>query len=349
MKKKKIGFISRVYPRFAVFVAGMSLGACAIVIILGYLAIAADIVSMSGDKNAFFYIITLLFASSLIAITATCIFGRRLFRSILEVTSAMQKVAEGDFSVRVSENSGETEFTRISKSFNLMAEELEKNEMLKSDFISNVSHEFKTPLAAIQNCASLLDDDSLSAEERSEYGAMMRDSADYLLNMCTNILRLSKIESSSILSDKSQFSLDEQIRLSILMLEKSWSAKNITLDIELEKVTITANREMLSQIWINIIGNAIKFTPENGHIYITLKNNDGMAIASFRDDGIGMNEETLQRIFDKFYQGDTSHKSNGNGLGLAIASKIARLHSGFIEAESTPNVGSVFTVYLPIR
>ena len=343
-----MGFVSRVYPRFAVFVAGMSLGACTIVIILGYLAIAADIVSMSGDKNGFFYIITLLFASSIIAITATCIFGRRLFRSLLEVTSAMQKVAEGDFSVRVSEKAGETEFSRISKSFNMMAEELEKNEMLKSDFISNVSHEFKTPLAAIQNCATLLDDDSLSGEERAEYGAMMRDSADHLLNMCTNILRLSKIESSSILSDKSSFSLDEQIRLSLLMLEKSWSEKNIQLDIDLEKVTVTANKEMLSQIWINIIGNAIKFTPENGHIGITLRNEDGMAVARVSDDGIGMSDETLQRIFDKFYQGDTSHKSKGNGLGLAIASKIARLHSGYIKAESTENVGSVFTVYLPL-
>ena len=114
------------------------------------------------------------------------------------------------------------------------------------------------------------------------------------------------------------------------------------------KTVVTANKEMLSQIWINIIGNAIKFTPENGHIGITLRNEDGMAVATVSDDGIGMNDETLQRIFDKFYQGDTSHKSKGNGLGLAIASKIARLHSGYIKAESTENVGSVFTVYLPL-
>lgn len=347
-KKRFINPVSRISSRFALFISGVTLGASLITVLVGHLIITLGVLRFPKDGGILPPIVTFLVTSAFLVILFSCIFGRKVFKTILEVSGAMQKVAGGDFSVRVRSHVKSSEFSKMADSFNFMTAELEKKETLAEDFISNVSHEFKTPLAAIQNCCSLLDDPSLSDEERHEYGTMLRESADHLLGMCTNILHLSKLENSFCITDRERFSLDEQIRRSILLLEKRWSEKEIELDIDLESTIVSASKNLLSLVLVNIIGNAIKFSEKGSSVAINLKKSSGFAIVEVVDSGIGMSKETLEKIFEKFYQGDSSHKSEGNGLGLPLAKRIIDLHGGEISVRSSEGVGSVFTVKLPL-
>jgi len=311
---------------------------------------AIRLLPIHSTRFGFFLPGVLIFiVSYAIAAVLTVFVCNKLLRPVVELSRASEKVAKGDFSVRLDESSDVDELRTALKNFNTMVEDLGATETLSSDFIANVSHEFKTPLAAIEGYAMLLQDPSLTEEERTEYAEKIRLNSTRLSDLAGNILLLSKLENQRFEPVGTPFSLDEQIREEILVLEPKWSEKNLSLDVDLETVRYTGNAGLLRQVWLNLIGNAVKFTPEGGTVAVhLLREEDGIRF-TISDTGIGMSEETLSHIFEKFYQGDTSRRSEGNGLGLALTKRILDVCGGRIEVSSTPGVGSAFCVHLPLR
>lgn len=295
-------------------------------------------------------LLIVIFLSLTVAGVVTAIISGMFLDPIDRMSEAMRKVTDGDFGIHIDEASAkrccvkniETMFT----DFNKMVDGLNSNEMLKTDFITNVSHEFKTPLAAIEGYASLLSATELNEEQR-EYTTNIIRSASRLTTLTGNILRLSKLDNQQIPLKKSEFSLDEQIRQAILLQEKSWSDKCLDIEPELDSVSYTGYEELMQHVWSNLTSNAIKFTPKNGSITFTLHENTDSVIATVTDNGIGMSEAEQHHVFDKFYQADTNHSAEGNGLGLPLVKKIVEMHNGSISVKSAPNEGSTFTVILP--
>lgn len=278
----------------------------------------------------------------------TAFISRTILQPIRDLNKATSEVAKGNFSVRVKEPL-DVEYASLTRNFNYMAEQLSDIETLRGDFISNVSHEFKTPLASIQGFAKLLQDDAVATSDdaRREYTQIIIDETTRLSNLASNILRLSKLENQTTIGKKTRFSIDEQIRKIILMLEPSWSKKNINLDIELESLYYYGNEDLMGQIWQNIIANAIKFTFENGTISVKLFKSEKNIKVIISDSGIGISDDIKIKIFDKFYQGDHSRKTEGNGLGLALVKRIMDLYNGNIKVENSSLGGTSFIVELP--
>lgn len=268
---------------------------------------------------------------------------------IRELSKAMQNVAHGDYTVTLKPERHKGEIRDLYQDFNQMVRELGSTETLHSDFISNVSHEFKTPLSAISGYAMLLQDDLLPPEERDEYIRIIIQSTKELSKMTGNVLQLSHLENESIICEKEYFRVDEQIRQVILRMEPLWAAKNLVINPELDQIIWYGNRELAAHIWNNLMDNAIKFTSSGGEINITARIDGNNLEVTFQDTGIGMTPEIQAHVFDKFYQGDTSHKKKGNGLGLALVHKIVTLHGGSIQLESIPDYGSTFKVLLPME
>ncbi len=285
----------------------------------------------------------------LIGATLSFVLNRLLLFPIRKLDRAMDEVSRGNFKVRLEEKYHYRDIAHIYKNFNLMVKELGANEMLKSDFISNVSHEIKTPITAVEGYAMLLEDPDISSDDKTKYVEKILLNTGRLSELVGNILLLSKLDNQNIRSGEEFFSLDEQIRESILLLEPKWSEKNIEFDAELESVSFLANRGILMHIWNNLIGNAVKFTPAGSTVGISLKESGGNAVFSVKDKGAGISEEQKARIFDKFYQGDSSHKSEGNGLGLSLVKRIVDIYGGTVEMQNLPEGGCVFTVALPAK
>ncbi len=288
----------------------------------------------------------------IISVLAGCIISylatRRPIKTAEEISKATKAVSKGDFSIRLDEKTSVEEFREMASNFNVMVKELENTEMLRKDFIENVSHEFKTPLSAIEGYTTLLQRKDLSEEKREEYIKKILLSTRRLNSLAGNILLLSRLENREIEIEKTDFCLDEQIRECILMLEDKWVEKSINIDVQLFPCSYCGNGELLAHVWQNIIGNAIKFAPQNGTVSIRLYccHNDVVVVIS--DNGVGMDEDTQKRVFEKFYQGDASRSTGGNGLGLALAKRIIDLHSGEITVQSELHKGAAFTVSLPV-
>lgn len=291
-------------------------------------------------------------AVTIFSIAVNMLFYRLLLRkpigAIEQLSDATKEIAKGNYDVNLEEDSRVEELRTMAHNFNLMAAELQSTEILRQDFVANVSHEFKTPLASLEGYATLLQSRNLSEEKRTEYLSKILISTRRLNDLTGNILLLSRLENQQLEVKKELFSLDEQIREIVLVLEHQWSEKNLDLDIDLDSVDFLGSRELLWEVWQNLIGNAIKFTPAEGTISLRLTEDASGVTAIVSDTGIGMDEETIGRIFEKFYQGDRSHASGGNGLGLPLAREIVALHGGTISVESAPEAGSRFTVFLPI-
>lgn len=270
--------------------------------------------------------------------------GKRFLKPIRELCSATGMVAKGDFSIRVAEPHNR-ELRALVSNFNQMTNDLGGIETLQRDFIDNVSHEFKTPLASIRGFAELLQNPQVDANDRIEYAEIIASESNRLSNLSSNILKLSKLENTEIVKNTEEFSLDEQIRRVILMLEPQWTAKSIELCVELEPATVCANDELMRQVWQNLLENAIKFTPENGWIEVKLTNKEKIYV-EISDTGSGISKENIPHIFDKFYQCDRSHSGMGNGLGLPLVKRIVELSGGDITVESEPDTGSKFIVAL---
>jgi signal transduction histidine kinase len=237
----------------------------------------------------------------------------------------------------------------MARSFNEMAQELSSIETLRSDFISNISHEFKTPIVSIKGFAKRLKKGTLSEEQRNEYIDIIISESDRLTRLSSNVLLLSRLENTEKVMEKALYPLDEQIRRAILLLEPQLQKKRLEVDAKIESVQIFAGEEVLSHLWINLLGNAIKFSPDGGTVGISLTQNGSEAVVTVSDTGAGMDEEMQRHIFDKFYQGDTSRATEGNGLGLSLVKRILELENGRISVDSEPGKGTRFIVSLPIR
>ncbi|MBR1781850.1 MAG: HAMP domain-containing histidine kinase [Oscillospiraceae bacterium] len=266
------------------------------------------------------------------------------------ISDATKRVSRGDFTVRIDplhEEGKEDYLDLMIHDLNTMIAELGSIETLKTDFISNVSHEIKTPIAVIQNYAQLLQSDALTEQQRREYPETIYDAATRLNTLISNILKLSRLENQQVGLSTQTFDLSGQVAECLLGFEPVWEEKQIEIVPAIEDgVTVDSDRELLSIVWNNLLSNAFKFTEPGGTVGVSLKNEGGCAVISVRDTGCGMTEETVRHIFDKFYQGDTSHATRGNGLGLALVKRILDMTGGEVRVMSAPGEGSTFTVTL---
>ena len=269
-------------------------------------------------------------------------------RPVKQIMTALDQVMQGDFTIRippVKEFAGETGFNEIIKAINAMTAELQGTETLRTDFIANVSHELKTPLAVMANLSTMLQQPGISEEDRIEYAKAISHSSRRLAALITNILKLNKLENQQIFPQPQEFDLGEQLCESLLAFEDAWENKNLEIETDIqEDVRIKSDPELLSLVWNNLISNAVKFTPEGGTIGVALNADEKNVIVSVKDTGCGIDPETGKHIFEKFYQGDTSHATQGNGLGLALVKRVVDILQGEISVQSTPVQGSTFTV-----
>ena len=263
------------------------------------------------------------------------------------ITEATEKIMSGDFSVRIKpmQSSGMEGFNQIAEAINQMAEELRGVETLRTDFIANVSHEMKTPLAVLQNYGTLLQAHDLTEEKRIEYAKGVTDASRRMADMMTNILKLNRLENQQIYPQVTEFDLGEQLCECLLQYENVWEKAEIEIDTDIaEDVTVRADVELLGLVWNNLFSNAFKFTESGGKVSIALTATEHYAVVKVADTGCGMSSEVGAHIFEKFYQGDTSHSVQGNGLGLALVKRVIDIMQGEISVESVVGKGSVFTV-----
>ncbi|KAA0546715.1 HAMP domain-containing histidine kinase [Bacillus sp. BGMRC 2118] len=267
---------------------------------------------------------------------------------IQKLIYAIEQLSEGNFQTRIDMKkvSYLSEFHNLTNSFNKLAEELESIELLRTDFIQNFSHEFKTPISSIQGFAKLLKNSSITEDEKQEYLNIIISETERMSGLADNILMLSKLENQSILSDRSMFNITEVMNRTIILLEPMLDKKNIELNLQLEQETYFGNEDLIGQVFLNIIENSIKFSENNGLVSIKMHRNDDCLRISITDNGCGMNEKTQKHIFDKFYQGDTSRTNQGNGIGLSIVKRIIDLHGGHIAVQSKGGKGTTFTIEL---
>ena len=299
--------------------------------------------------------VLLLGSFTVIAILTGALFSqiviRMITRPIREMSAAAQRMAEGDFDIELHEHTIAVEVSQMAESFTAMARELSATELLRSDFVSNVSHEMKTPVATIKGYAALLQKPDLDADARAAYADRILAASERLSSLTDNILLLSRLEREDMELQAAPFALDESLREALLLFEDRWDDGQRELELELEDVTCTGNEELLAIVWRNLLSNALKFTEPGDRIAVRLRREaraDGsQVVVEVADTGAGMEPEECQRIFEKFYQADRSHATEGSGLGLALAKRIVDLHGGSIRAESAPGAGSVFTVTLP--
>ena len=291
--------------------------------------------------------IWVLVVSSALAGVIALFLNHRILRPIRNLGSAMNRVAGGDFKLRIDSRSKSGDIQQLYRDFNVMVAELEKTEVLQSDFVSNVSHEFKTPINAIEGYAMLLQDADGATPEQREYVDKILHNTHRLSSLIGDILLLSKVENQTIAREATVFRLDEQVRQSILSLEPRWSEKEIEFDVDLEEISYRGDARLLMHVWSNLIGNAVKFNPPNGAVRLRLVRADGGVVFTVEDEGPGIPPEARKHIFDKFYQGDSSHREEGNGLGLALVKRILNVCGGEIAQENLPGRGCRFTVKLP--
>jgi len=306
--------------------------------------------SQAITVNAFLLIAAMTLSSIMIGFVLASFAPKFTFKRLTKISDGMREISNGNYKIRVSEvdKAGTlSEFGELERSFNQMASELDGVEIFRNDFINNFSHEFKTPIVSLRGFARQLQNGNLTEQQKKEYINIIVTESERLANMSANVLLLSKLENQQIVNEQTEFYLDEQIRASILLLEKEWTDKEIELDIELNPIKYTFNEEMLSQVFINLFSNSVKFTQKGGTIACRLTQDDTHITFEITDNGIGMTEETQSRIFEKFYQGDTSHSVVGNGIGLNIVKRIVTLAGGSIAVESEYGKGSKFTVTLP--
>lgn len=289
----------------------------------------------------------LLIGSILLGSSVAIYVGKVIIKPIQTLGNGFQRLSEGDFTVRVPENQKIEEIREISKQFNAMTYDLSHIEALRSDFVANVSHEFKTPLSSIEGYAVLLQNQNLTPEKRDLYIKRIIENTARLSNLTSNVLLLSKLENQEMVLNNKEFRLDEQIRKTILSLEDKWSIKNIQFDIDLPLQIYYGSEQLLEHIWYNIIGNAIKFSKQDGIIEISLQKTDKAIQVKITDHGEGMSEDVIKYIFEKFYQGDQSRLSEGNGLGLTLVKRILDICNGKIDVNSEEGKGSSFTITLP--
>lgn len=294
-------------------------------------------------------IVFMAITSAVIGLIIVTLSAKSLLKPVNRLINNMNQLASGNYSTRMSFGKpfgDSTVMKSISDSFNTMAEELQNTEVLRSDFINNFSHEFKTPIVSIAGFAKLLKRGNLSEQQQKEYIDIIEEESMRLSYMATNVLNLTKVENQTILTDVSSYNLSEQLRSCILLLENKWTAKNLEMYIDFGEYDISANEELLKHVWINLLDNAVKFSPEYGILDVKADQDKDFITVTISNNGEPIPPEVQKKIFNKFYQADESHSSEGNGIGLAIVKKVIELHHGSVSIDSKDNLTS-FIVKLP--
>ena len=330
---------------FCFFIATMTIIGGVIIFLVHKGVVASENIVLKTD----YFVLNVAVWSVLFGTVLTAITSRIPLKPVNKIINAMNRLASGDYKPRLNFSTPlgrHSTAVELTDSFNRLAEELEHTEMLRSDFINNFSHEFKTPIVSIAGFAKLLKRGNLTEEQRAEYIDIIEEESLRLSYMATNVLNLTKVENQAILTDVTRFNLSEQIRNCALLLENKWMKKNVELNIDFNEYYIDANEEMLKQVWINLIDNAVKFASEGGFVEVDITETEGLLLISVMNTGSEIPKEIRERIFNKFYQADESHATEGNGIGLAIVKQIVRLHRGYINV-SSGNGKTIFTVALP--
>lgn len=346
--KRKIKFRIRL-----TFVLGI-----AIILIITYMILVTTgiIAASTGEfkeeqlyRSRVFIMVVAGVASILIGTGLAAIYSRIVLKPVDNLLKGILQLTKGDYSTRIDLGKyNYPEVVKVANMFNTLANELENTKMLREDFINSFSHEFKTPIASINGLVELLKKDNLSKEKRKIYLQIIEQEMKRLLSMTTNILLLSKIENQNILIDIEKINVSEQIRRCILLLNKKWENKNLNLNLDFEEYYIEGNIDLLDNVWINLLDNAIKFANENGDINISILKENQKLIISIENTGSEIKKEDQEKIFEKFFQVDTTHFKEGNGVGLSIVKKIIELHNGSIGVDSKDNK-TAFIISLPIR
>ena len=295
------------------------------------------------EDNILVFGVIVMAMSILFGIALSFAYSAVMVKASKPYIQGLQKIAECDFSVRIEDSSVFSNFG-IAQNFNNMAEQLQSVETLRENFISDFSHEFKTPIVSIAGFAKLLKDPALTSEQRNEYLDIIIDESDRLVGLSESVLMLNRLDTQVIV--KERYCLDEQIRQCVLAFDRQMREKNINVELTLAETDINSNAKLLQQVWINLLSNAVKFTPEGGTISVYCASDSGKIAVSVKDDGCGMSAEIMTNIFNKFYQGDKSHTTPGNGLGLSIVKKIVEILGGSITVASEVGKGSTFTIML---
>ncbi|NLA11333.1 MAG: HAMP domain-containing histidine kinase [Firmicutes bacterium] len=343
--------MKRVQTRFALFliltvVCSSFLAALLSAIIIGLLA-ARGIAPAFYLGFALKEVLTPLFTVG-ITTTIVAVVSKKVVSPVVELSKATKQIASGNFDVRIRDRGRKDELGQLTRNFKLMAQELKTNEYLAKDFISNVSHEFRTPLAIISGYTRLLESEGVTKEERRDYTLKIQSETERLTKLVSNILSLSRLDNQGIQEQPQLFSLDEQLRQAVLALEPRWRAKSVRVKVDLPEISYLGNEDLLAQVWSNLLSNAVKFTGNKGVVSVTLRAAEHGVSVAIADSGMGMDAATQERAFERFYQGDCSRTGQGNGLGLALVKQILDLSGGTISIDSEPGAGAVFTVFLPV-
>ena len=352
MKKLTFRQILRTVNNYVVFFLVVAFAVtCCMMLFLNTLAVSMGL-EFTPENIASAAKLTFLNVMLITLIFGTIDYIRRKImvdRPVRIITETTEKIMQGDFTVRIApmHGAGMEGFNQIGDAVNKMAQELSGTETLRTDFIANVSHELKTPLAVMGNYATMLQRPGITEAEKNEYAKSISEAARRLAQLITNILKLNKLENQQIFPTPQEFDLGEQLCECLLGFEDAWEAKNLEIETDIEDdVRIKSDPELLSLVWNNLISNAVKFTPDGGTIGLALKTEGSSVIVQVRDTGCGMKPETGMHIFEKFYQGDTSHATQGNGLGLALVKRVIDILNGEIGVQSVYGEGSTFTVKL---
>lgn len=313
------------------------------IIILAYKAGALEI---TVPREPFIPILMPLMISVILGTVVAMLMSNAILKPIRSVIKATNQLASGDFSARIHMTKP-PEMAELSNSFNRMAEELGSTELLRADFVNNFSHEFKTPIVSIKGFAEMLKHSDLTEQERDEYLDIVISEASRLSTLATNVLNLTRIENQAILTEQIEYNVGEQIRKTIILLQSNWEAKDLEITVDGEDFNIVGNEELLGQVWLNLLDNAIKFSRNGGSVSVSMSQQPTSAKFSVINNGQTISKEAQLHIFDKFYQGDTSHTEAGNGLGLTLVKKIVELHDGSISCNSD-EAGTDFTITLPV-
>lgn len=343
------GFVPKLslFLRIMLTIFGLTFSLLLILVCLLYLADSRGFVN-SPQSAMLVMGFSVLIGGALISLMVSFCVNQLVIQPMRQILRALEQVGQGNFDVRISTDDT-MELGVLADTINSMIQSLSNVEMMRDDFIANVSHELKTPLASIQGCAALLQNEDVTDDERRLYAGMVYSSAKRLSGLCGNILEISKLDHGDIEITETEFMLDEHLRQALLMLQQDWQQKDIELNLQLSEEKYRGSEELLMQVWLNLLGNAIKFSPQGGQLDVTLNRVDKNLQVTVRDYGIGISPDDQQMIFEKFYQADTSHKTEGNGLGLAMVKRIIRLLGAEIAVASSgvEGEGTTFIVTLP--
>ena len=337
---------SDLWLRFAILVFATIFAVFTAITLVWYVLFRCGLLSVN-PFGRHIPILLLALGSLLLGTVIALYVGRLIVRPVQNISEAFDALSAGNFEVKVPENERLREIREMARHFNAMTHDLSHIETLRSDFVANVSHEFKTPIAAIEGYATLLQNHNLAREKHDHYVEKILENARRLTNLSGNVLLLSKLENQEIVPGKAEFRLDEQLRKCILLLENRWAEKKIEWDIDLFRQSWYGSEELMEQVWINLLDNAIKHSPSGGTISVGLTDTEAALAVRIADRGDGMREDVQKHIFEKFYQGDASHRAEGNGLGLALVKRIVELCRGEISVKSAPGSGAEFVISLP--